>query len=277
MKYILTILKRNKWKLFLIYFYIFAAQLLVIFEPFILGKAIDGLLQKNYFFLIILFVIFAIENVFMYRRMVYDTKVYTEIYNDIVLEYLKRDEESDVSTKVARSELMFNVIHFIEHDFHYYIAAFMSLIGSFYFVFIQNDLTSYVMFICIPLIVLITRKFYKKIEQSTKIRNSHFEQKFKTVETGDFSLIGSFFNRRKKLVVAQSTIFAKNWVSLNLTKCFMLTACLVIFTIFHDEMTHGQTISIYAYINQFLNSLMVIPIAVENYTRIRDIIKRISF
>jgi hypothetical protein len=276
MKHIIEVLKRNKWKLALIYTYIFVGQLIFLMEPYFLGKAIDGLLNKEYLFLGILLGSFILENLFMYKRMVYDIRVYTQMYNDIVMNYLQRDEKSKSSEKIARTEMLHSVIGFIEHELHYYISAIMTIIGSLYFVFIQHIPTGIVMLACTPLTVMIAFKFYKKIGQSTKVCNSHYEQKFDTMNTGDEGLIDNFFKRRRRLVISANTIHAKNWFSLNVTKSILLVGAVVVFT--HDSvgLSHGQAISIYTYINQFLNSLMALPIGLETYTRISDVIRRIN-
>ena len=49
MKYIYNIAKEYKYELILIYFYMFVAQFLFLLEPYVLGKMIDGLLKKEYF------------------------------------------------------------------------------------------------------------------------------------------------------------------------------------------------------------------------------------
>jgi hypothetical protein len=51
---------------------------------------------------------------------------------------------------------------------------------------------------------------------------------------------------------------------------------LLVFTRDDSNMTQGQAVAMYAYINQFLIALMSIPIAVETYARIKDTINRIK-
>ena len=48
MKYILKTIKENKIPLFFIYVFIILAELLLLTEPFVLGKTIDGLIDNNY-------------------------------------------------------------------------------------------------------------------------------------------------------------------------------------------------------------------------------------
>ena len=63
---------------------------------------------------------------------------------------------------------------------------------------------------------------------------------------------------------------------MNVIKATFLIICLIVFTHSKVNLTQGQAIAMYSYINQFLMSLMSIPIAVEIYSRVKDIIKRIS-
>jgi ABC-type multidrug transport system fused ATPase/permease subunit len=273
---ILPILKIYKWKIALIYVYIILGQILFLLEPYFLGKAIDGLLVQDYTYLIALFSAHIGENIFMYKRMVYDIRVYTQIYNDIVLNYLKRDKSSDTSAKIARTEMLHVVIDFIEHHLHYYIAAILTIIGSLYFVFIQHTTTGIIMISCLPFISFIVFKFYGKISQAMKIGNSHYEQKFGIMDTEDKNLINTFYKRRRKLIIAQSTIAAKHWFSLNGTKTIFLVIALAVFTHNSIGLSHGTVISIYTYINQMLVSLMSLPVFIETYTRIKDVVKRIS-
>ena len=116
MKYIYNIAKEYKYELILIYFYMFVAQFLFLLEPYVLGKMIDGLLKKEYFWTYCFIGIAIFENFFIYKRMVFDTKIYTKIYNGIVLKYLKRERDSDTSSKIARTELSNHLINFLENE-----------------------------------------------------------------------------------------------------------------------------------------------------------------
>ena len=89
MKKIYGIFKEYKYKLLLIYFFMLLTELSIIIQPYLLGKSIDGLISGGWFWVGLLFCSYSISNLFNYKRMVYDTKVYTQIYNDIVLRFLK--------------------------------------------------------------------------------------------------------------------------------------------------------------------------------------------
>ena len=275
MKYILSVAKEYKYQLLLIYFYMFVAQFLFLLEPYVLGKMIDGLIAKQYFWLLCFLGIAIFENIFIYRRMIYDTKIYTTIYNNLVLKYLKRDTNSDPSTRIARTELSNHIINFLENDVHYYIYAVLSIVGTLFFIFLQNPLTGFIVLSCVLPICMIVYIFYKKIEQCTQVGNNHYEQKVQILSENNEKKVETFFKRRRKVLIYGSTLQGKNWTSLNTTKTLFLIIALIVFT--HSmKITQGQAVSMYAYINQFLISLMSIPVGVETFTRMKDIIGRIK-
>lgn len=275
MKYILSIAKEYKYQLLLIYFYMFVAQGLFLLEPYVLGKMIDGLLIKNYFWMFCFLGIALFENFFIYRRMVFDTKIYTKIYNDIVLKYLKREKNSEQSARIARTEMSNHIINFLENDIHYYIYATLSVVGTLFFIFIKNPLTGFVVISCIAPICTIVYLLYKKIAQSTRVGHDHYEQKVEILSENNEEKIETFFKRRRKILIYGSTLQGKNWTALNSTKSIFLVIALVVFTR-NSKISQGDAVSMFAYINQFLISLMSIPIGVETFTRMKDVIGRIK-
>jgi hypothetical protein len=254
----------------------FIAQLLFLVEPYILGKMIDGLLKNEYNWLYCFLGIMIFENYFIYRRMVYDTKVYTAIYNNVVLKYLKNSKDSDNSSKIARTEMANNLINFLEHDIHYYIMSIISLVGSLIFIFIGHPMAGFMSMACIIPISFIVYHFYKKISQSTRVSHTHYENKINIITEGGDDNIEAFFNRQRKLLVCNSTLQGKNWVSLISTRIIFLVLALIVFTHNNTNLTQGDSIAMYAYINQFLVSLMSLPVGVETFTRVKDVLNRIN-
>ena len=275
MKYILTIFKEHKYQLLLIYFYLFVAQSLILLEPYVLGKMIDGLLNKQYMWMFTFLGIVLIENILIFRRMVYDTKIYTKIYNNIVLKYLKREKDSNHSSKIARTELSNNIINFLESDVHFYIYAILTVIGSLAFIFMNSAITGLIVIASIAPICTIVYFLYKKIAQSTRITHDHYERKIEILSDNDDVKVETFFKRRRKILIYGSTLQGKNWTALNSIKSIFLVIALVVFT-HNSKISQGETVSMYAYINQFLISLMSIPISIETFTRMKDVIGRIK-
>jgi len=275
LKHLKNILSQYKSKLILIYFYMLVAESLLIIEPFILGKSIDGLILGSFNWIIFLFILFIFSNIFMYKRMVYDTKVYTEIYNEIVLKFVNNKKISN-SAKIARTDMANQLIDFIEHYAHFYISTLITVVGSLYFIFHQNYYVGFTVLACIPFLSLIVVKFYKKIKQATVVGHDHYEQKVDIINKENTIEIDTFFKRRRKLLIMSSNLQGKNWILINSTKSLFLVLGLVFLSKTSINLTEGELISSYAYINNFLIALISIPIGAESFSRIKDVIKRIN-
>jgi len=275
MAFIYRIFKEYKYSLILIYLYALGGQMVFLFEPYILGKMIDGLLIKEYGWVAIFLLMEMFANALIYKRMTYDTKVYTSIYNNLIFKYLKREDGQDSSTKIARTEMANNIINFLENDAQYFITSIISIIGTIFFIFMGDAQTGLVVSLSVIPIVVIVRTFMYKISQSTKVGNDHYEQKVQTLSYGDYGSIKTFFKRRRRILIFGSTLQGKNWVSLNVSKIVFLILALIVFTNDNMNLSQGQAVSMYSYINQFLISLMSIPIAMETFTRIKDVVNRI--
>ena len=251
------------------------AESLLIIEPFILGKSIDGLILGSFDWIVFLFILFIVSNIFMYKRMVYDTKVYTEIYNEIVLKFVNNKKVSN-SAKIARTDMANQLIDFIEHYAHFYISTLITVVGSLYFIFHQNYYVGFTVLACIPFLSLIVIKFYKKIKQATVVGHDHYEQKVDIINKENTIEIDTFFKRRRKLLIMSSNLQGKNWILINSTKSLFLVLGLVFLSKTSINLTEGELISSYAYINNFLIALISIPIGAESFSRIKDVIKRIK-
>ena len=276
MSYIYNIFKQYKYSLMVIYLYMFIAQMLFLVEPYVLGKMIDGLLNGEYFWLYCFIGISTFGNIFIYKRMVFDTKIYTKIYNNIVFKYLKKENYVNSSSTMARVEMSNDIINFLENDIHYYIYASITLVGSLFFIFLENPMTGFAVLSCVVPVSFIVYMLYRKIGQSTRLKHTYDERKIDILTEGDEVKIETFFKRRRKILIYSSTIQGKNWTSLNLTKTLFLIFALIIFTRTGTNLTQGDTVAMFSYINQFVISLMAIPMGVEVFTRIRDVINRIK-
>jgi len=249
-------------------------ELSIISQPFLLGKSIDDLINHNWSWIILLFLSYLISNIFNYKRMVYDTKIYTKIYNDIVLNFLKTNNNAD-SVKIARTDMARDIVGVLEGYVHYYIATIITIFGSIGFIYLSNWKVGLLVTLALIVIIIAVLVFYKKIRQSINIRNNHYENKVISIQNGYNSSV-SFFNRKRKLDILESTLQGKNWFFIGIIKLFFLIAAIIFLIKTSDNITAGSVITIYSYVNNFLLSLMSIPIAFEMYSRLANIIKRID-
>lgn len=267
---------RHKWSIVRIYTYVLLAQGILLVEPWLLGRAIDGLLVGEYKFVCLLLGAFFLGNSFIYKRMVLDTKVYLQIYNEIILDYLKRNKDVPASMKVARTDMANAIVGFVENDLHYFIVSAMTVVGTLFFIYAGSFSTGVVVTLSAIPTVLITKAFYHKIAQANRVGNDHYERKVDVIQSDNDVRINDFYRRRKKIITAASTLQGKNWAGLGISRASFLILAIVVFT--HDRfgITQGEAVTMYAYVSQFLGSLLSIPIAVDVITRMKDVIRRLK-
>lgn len=272
MNKIYKIFLRNKYSLLLIYLFMLLSEISILSQPFLLGRSIDGLIEGKWIWVLFLGISFFLSNLFNYKRMIYDTKVYTQIYNDVIFKFLE-NKKIDNSTKVARTDMARDIVGVLEGYVHYYIATIVTIFGSIGFIYSENWKVGILVSLALVVILLSVLVFYKKIRQSIKTKNNHYENKVKSIENG---LHKSFFERRRKLEIFQSTLQGKNWFFVNNIKHIFLITSIIILVTTSNDVTPGSVLTVYSYVNNFLISLMSVPVAFEMYSRISDILKRIS-
>ena len=271
---LVDIFKQYKYQLSWIYMFMILTELAILSTPFLLGKSIDGLINGNWYWMVLLSITYFLSNFFNYKRMVYDTKVYNTIYNDIALKFLKKDDV-DVSTKVARTDMAQQIVFVLEGYVHYYIATIVTIIGSLIFIFSENWQVGILVTISIIFIVSSVFILYKKIRQGIIMANNHYETKAKSIECG-YASSESFFNRRGKIEVCQSTIQGKNWFLINTIKYIFLILSIILLITTTKDITIGSVITVYSYVNNFLIALLSAPVAIEMFLRISDVLKRLD-
>jgi ABC-type multidrug transport system fused ATPase/permease subunit len=274
MKKIIEIFKQFKIELTWIYFFMLVTELSNLATPFLLGKSIDGLIDGTWFWLIFLGISYFTSNFFNYKRMVYDTKVYTRIYNTIVFRFLKNNND-DVSTKMARTDMAHQIVDVLEGYVHYYIATIVTIVGSIGFIYSENWRVGLLVTLSFVLILLGVSVYYKKIKQAIKIKNNQYEKKNGAIQLG-YEQSVSFFNRKRKLEIFESTLQGKNWFLVGSIKNIFLFLSVILLVTTTKNITIGSVVTVYSYVNNFLISLLSVPVAVEMYSRLSDILKRIN-
>jgi ABC-type multidrug transport system fused ATPase/permease subunit len=274
MSKIYQIFKQYRYKLMFIYLFMLLTEISIITQPFLLGKSIDGLIDGTWFWVALLFISYGISNLFNYKRMVYDTKVYTMIYNDIVLGFLKKSKD-DNSIKIARTDMAHNIVDVLEGYVHYYISTIITIFGSIGFIYASNWRVGLLVTAAFLFIILSVLIFYKKIRQAINVRHNHYEKKVKSIQDG-YKPSVSFFKRRRRLAIFESTLQGKNWFLVGMIKSLFLGTSIIVLVTTSNNITAGGVVTIYSYVNNFLISLMSIPVAFEMYSRLSNIIKRIN-
>jgi ABC-type multidrug transport system fused ATPase/permease subunit len=274
MNKLIVIFKQYKHQLTWIYMFMILTELSILSTPFLLGKSIDGLMDNSWHWMVLLGISYFLSNFFNYKRMVYDTKVYTTIYNDISLNFLKK-HDVDISTKIARTDMAHDIVNVLESYVHYYIATIVTIIGSLIFIYSENWRVGLLVSFAIGVIIGTVFIFYKKIRQGISLRNNHYETKLQSIENG-YESTELFFNRRRRIEIYESTVQGKNWFLVNSVKCVFLLVSIILLVTTTNNITIGSVVTVYSYVHNFLIALLSAPVAVEMFLRISDILKRLE-
>ena len=168
-----------------------------------------------------------------------------------------------------------DVVHVLEGYVHYYIATIVTIIGSIIFIYSENWRVGLLVSIAILFIVGTVFVYYKKIRQGINVRNNHYEKKVKAIENG-YSTSESFFNRKRKIDIYESTVQGKNWFLVGSVKNLFLILSIILLVTTSDNITIGSVVTVYSYVDNFLISLLSAPVAIEMFLRMSDILKRLD-
>ena len=255
--------KRFKTQLWLTY-------TLLIFEftcqsitPYLLGKAIDFLLQKqnNMFFLYILCSILSLL-VGVVRR-IYDTKVFTGILRDVSIELTQEMFEQNIEpTKITvRVDKLSTLVDFFEYHLPQYVKSFVQIIVSAVVLF--SNIHHFIWIITLIMTVSLfcshhsakkTSKFLQLLQNQDEIKLHNIVNKKTLNEIKD-----SFLNIQK-LYVNRSNVDAVNWGVFDV--CFVLCELLALYVLTNTyQTTAGQITSSLMYVNTFTMNFSVFTYA----------------
>lgn len=260
-------------------YFLFALEILShLLGPYLLGNAVDDLINKSYHgFLIFCSFYFVRIFVSMFRRML-DTRVYTKIYTDLVTKFLsvKDIQQKDVSKLNAHSVLAKEFVNFLEYDLANVMYGLFTVIGAVIMLFFYNwYVTCICLFIFIP-VILLSRYFGKRIMKLTTSYNNEFEKQVDIISSGNSSEIDNHYNSLRNLDIKKSNQDAYSFGAMEVLSLIMILASLIVLSGTTGVITAGTIIGVYEYIIRFSEGLDIIPYIVERYAQLSDITTRIE-
>lgn len=272
------LLLKNKVGIAITHFLFGLEVLSYLVSPYLLGKAVDDLINKSYDgFLVLSFFFFIRIFVSMFRRII-DTKVYTKIYTDLVTKFLsgKKIDKKDVSKLNAHSVLAREFVDFLEVDLANVLSGIFTLIGSVVMLFFYNwYVLGVCLFVLIP-VIIITRYFGKRVIKLTTAYNNEFEKQVDIISSSDSNAIKKHYNTLRDLDITKSNQDAYSFTLLEIFSLGMVLVSLIILSNSTAAITAGTIIGVYNYILRFSEGLNIIPYAIERYAQLSDITNRIE-
>jgi hypothetical protein len=252
--------------------------LLVIFEsigwilfPFVIGVAINDYLEGNIRGLILFGLLGFVTLVLMTVRRLYDTRLYSKIYEQIGI--ASTEQNTQLSTKTARLNMLREIVEFFEHSMPELINSFAILFGSLFFLYFLSTKVFIAALLVSLLIVFIYWVSSKKTLNYNHEFNDEIEKQVDIVGAQDTLKI-----RRHILILNKWTIKLSDIETLNFGLTWILVICLQLFAIIvtaNEAVAYGTILSIVLYVFEFTETSIQIPYSWQEYLRLKDIIARV--
>ncbi len=272
------LIKRYRTKLAITYSLFCLEMLGTLLRPYFLGVAVNDLIKGTFRGLIILSIVHLCWLVISTIRHMYDTRTFSAIYTSLVTRFLKRRYgKSETSKLSAHSTLSRELVDFLESDLPYIIEAFYNIVGSLILLYFYE---SRVVLICYAILfpVIIISYFYgKKMRKLSQLKNDELEKQVSIIAIGNNESILKHYNKLRSLQIKISDKEAWNFGIIEMLVLMVIGCSLILSSnMFGTTILAGNLIGIYNYILKFVSGLDTIPYAVQRFTLLQDIIKRIE-
>jgi hypothetical protein len=251
--------------------------LLELSYPWATGLAIDGLIAHNFSQAIPIVAAWSMRAAIGCFRHMCDTRLYTLIYNKIIVETIIRQRAAGVSVTnvAARSAMARECVTFFETDVTMVIAAAMHIIGSAALPF-WNDLIVGAWAALLFLPVILINRFY--ISFSSRLNhslNNQLERETGFIDRVDPVEIKAHFDAVRSFRVKLSDALALNWTAVEVISIFVFIPILMRATVL-PESDAGDIFAILVYVWKLMEGLDHVPHILQQLIRLHDISKRIN-
>lgn len=246
--------KMDRCRIVKIYFFDFIKSILISVNPLIIGKRIDGLINKKYLGLIILILTELIYMIASMRYRDLETKSYSFIVEQESCQYFNREVErgEDTSTISSRLDIIDDLPNFILTGIPEAVSCILgTIIAAFMLWYYAGVIIFAIALVVSVLILVLTRrekqdKFinYKELKSNDENRENYIKQK-------DFNNYSFLIKKSMSLFVVDSNLDIKLFVKTCLPQIILLILVIVI-TVVKGDYTVGLIFSIISYV-QMLN------------------------
>lgn len=248
---IFRVYRKAPLKITLIWFLDMLESIIIISNPYIIGNCIDGLLTKDYFWLIILIIA---ETTFWISRTVnkfLDTRIYSNIIKEESYNYYSKMIKTDAECSLigARLDLIDDIPNFLEVDFFQILNIIGGIIVSLVFLYLNS--TSLVFYFAITSVILIpsaTYQFQKKIINNNKLYKDLDEKRMKKIASRDKLIYKRYLQNILDINISNSDLDTKIFFVSNLLQMMLLFFSILSIT-YIDNFTGGLLFSTVTYVD----------------------------
>ncbi len=243
--------------------------------PLFIGFAIDGLLSGDTTSLLYLAAVLAGLNVVAVLRRFYDTRAFGTIRVELGMTQVARAERTPVSTLNARIGMGRELVDFLEQDLPAILNAAVQLTISFVVLFAFHPVLAYAALGAAVLMIALYSLFHGRFYRLNAHYNQQTEQQVSILETKLTEGVHSHLSKLRGFEIRISDTEA--WVY---GAIYALLLGFILhnlwFSTTHIDATAGTIFTIVTYSWEFVNAALVLPLALQGWSRLSEIMKRIN-
>jgi ABC-type multidrug transport system fused ATPase/permease subunit len=276
-KSVLTAIRPFRWRIAFTYALTVIEDLLELAYPWATGLAINGLLAQDYRMIAPVMIAWLLHTSIGCGRQMYDTRLYTLVYNTIVTDTVLRQRQSGIeSTKVAaRSAMSREFVTFFEKDMPVVLNTLVTIVGSaailFYYDLVMGALA---VALFIP-VAIINRNYMKRSLMLNEGLNNQIEREVQIVDAAQEDAVVRHFAEVRSWRVKLSDADAINWTMIEGLSILVFLLVLLRVT-YMPDVDVGTIFAIFVYVWRLMEKLDTMPQIVQQLMRLKDIRRRIE-
>jgi len=278
-KEIFRVYKKAPFKITFIWILDILESLIIISDPYVIGKCIDGLSKKNFFWFAVLI---AINVIFWLSRTANkfgDTRIYSHIVEDESCNYYARmiKADADCSFISARLDLVDDIPNFLEIDFFDILNMVGGIAVSLFFLYCNSTLLVFSLAaVSIIFIPAATYRFQKETVKNNRKYKDLDEERMKVIESRNKEVYGKYIRNILGIGISNSDLDTKIFFVayflqmillfssiISITHTGNFTSGLLFSTVTYVEMLNG-------YVSDINENLILLHDLKETITRLKE-------
>lgn len=266
-----------RWRIALTYALTVVEDLLELSYPWATGLAINGLLVHDYRMAAPLLMAWVLHTVVGCGRQMYDTRLYTRVYNAIVVDTVLRQRQAGIepTTVAARSTMSREFVAFFEKDMPVVINAVVGIVGSAAILFTYDLIIGAAVTLLFLPVAAINRNYMRRSLMLNAGLNNQLEHEVRVIDGADRQAVAEHFSQVRSWRVKLSDADAGNWTAIEVMSMIVFVAVLARVA-YMPNPEAGTIFAIFFYVWRLMEKLDLSPQIVQQLMRLKDIRERIE-
>lgn len=271
-----SLLSRFRWRIALTIALVLTESGLNLLYPLFIGFAINGLLKANMEPLLHLGGLGVVTLLVGSGRRLYDTRAFARIYTTISSEMVDREQQkgTPLSAVATRAGLLTEIVEFLENSMPMILESMIGIVGV---LLIISNLNTSVFAACLALVGLIALVYLLSGKWNfafNKGYNDELEKRVAILSSQVLPDISAHFKRLMRWNIKLSDLETVNFaiVWLGIIALLIYSPLTVIES---GLINYGLVFSILMYVFQYIESLVSLPLFIQQVIRLQEIAQRL--